>query len=103
MRTCGTSERPRLVIQRSLNNFSATVVDDTKNKAILSFSTVSKQIKQKLPSAGNVKAAAVFGEIFAQKAKEKGVTKIIFDRAGYLYHGRVKAFADALRKGGMEF
>lgn len=99
----GTHERPRLVIQRSLNNFSASVVDDTKGKTIFSFSTANKELKQKLPSAGSVLAAALFGEIFAQKAKEKAITKIIFDRAGYLYHGRVRVFAEALRKGGMEF
>jgi len=99
----GNGERPRLVIQRSLNNFSASVVDDAGNKVIFSVSTASKDLRQKLPSAGSVKAAAAFGEVFAQKAKEKGVVKVIFDRAGYLYHGRVKAFAEALRKGGMEF
>lgn len=99
----GTKERPRVVIQRSLNNFSASVVDDTENKVLFSFSTLNKELKEKLPSFGNIKAAQLFGDIFAQKAKAKGITKIVFDRSGYLYHGRVKVFAEALRKGGLEF
>jgi len=94
---------PRLVVHRSLKHFSASVVDDTQNKTLFSLSTLDKAVKEKFPSAGNVKAAHFFGEYFAQKAKEKGISKIIFDRAGYLYHGRIKAFAEALRKGGLEF
>lgn len=99
----GTAERPRLVIKRSLNNLSAEVVDDTRNKTVFSLSTLNKEVRQKLNSAGNVKSAELFGQLFSQKAKEKGISRIIFDRAGYLYHGRIKAFADALRKGGLEF
>jgi large subunit ribosomal protein L18 len=99
----GTGQRPRLVVKRSLNNLSAMAVDDIQNKVIFSFSTASKEFKQKIKNAGNVKSAQAFGEIFAAKAKEKGITKIIFDRAGFLYHGRVKNFAESLRKGGMEF
>jgi len=99
----GTPERPRLVVHRSLKNLSAQVIDDTKKITIFSYSTLGKEVKQKFPSGGNVKAAEYLGQIFAQKAKEKGITKIIFDRAGYLYHGRVKIFADSLRKGGLEF
>lgn len=66
-------------------------------------STLDKEIKQKFASAGNVKAAEIFGQLFAQRAKDKGINKIIFDRAGYLYHGRIKTFAETLRKSGMEF
>lgn len=99
----GTTQRPRLVVHRSLNNISAQMVDDTQNKTLFSLSTLDKEIKQKFKSFGNIKAAEFFGEVFAHRAKEKGITKIIFDRAGYLYHGRLKAFADSLRKGGMEF
>jgi len=88
---------------RSLKNLCVQVIDDTKNKTIFSLSTSDKEIKQKLPGGGNVKAAQLFGEVFAIKAKEKGITRIVFDRAGYLYHGRIKAFAEALRKGGLEF
>ncbi|OGX19959.1 MAG: 50S ribosomal protein L18 [Omnitrophica WOR_2 bacterium RBG_13_44_8] len=99
----GTGQRPRLVVYRSLGHLYAQIIDDTKNAALFSLSTLDKEIKQKLIRAGNIKGAEVFGEIFAKKAKEKGLSKIAFDRAGYLYHGRVKAFAEALRKGGLEF
>ena len=101
----GTPEKPRLVIRRSLKNLSAQVVDDSSNKVLFSLSTFDKGLKQKFTSSssGNIKSSSLFGEIFAQKAKEKGIVKIIFDRAGYLYQGRVKTFADALRKGGLEF
>ena len=103
LRMHGTKERPRLVIKRSLNNLSAMVVNDAENKVIFSFSTANKEFKQKVENSGNVKAAEIFGQIFREKAKGKGITKIIFDRAGYLYHGRIKTFAESLRKGGMEF
>jgi len=99
----GTGTRARLIIHRSLNNLSAEILDDRANKTLFSLSTLDKNIKQNLSSCGNIKAAEFFGRIFAQKAKEKGITKIIFDRTGYLYHGRIKAFAEALRKGGLEF
>jgi large subunit ribosomal protein L18 len=97
------SERPRLVIRRSIKNIYAQIIDDTCNKVLFSLSTMDKEVKEKFPCAGNLKAAEFFGQIFAQRAKEKGVAKIFFDRAGYPYHGRVKAFAEALRKGGLEF
>lgn len=97
------SERPRLVVNRSLKNLSAQIIDDGTNKAIVSLSTLNKEIKEKFAQGGNLKAADYFGQVFAQKAKEKGITKIIFDRAGYLYHGRIRAFAEALRKNGLEF
>lgn len=96
LRMFGTSQRPRLVVHRSIRNLSAQILDDVQNKVIFC-------LKQKSPSAGNIKEAQVFGETFSQKAKEKGITRVVFDRAGYLYHGRIKAFADALRKGGLEF
>jgi large subunit ribosomal protein L18 len=103
LRMSGDGERPRLVVHRSLKNFYAQVIDDTENKILFSLSTLDKDVKQKFPCAGNLKATQFFGEVFANKAKEKGITKIIFDRAGYLYHGRIKAFTDALRKGGLVF
>jgi len=103
LRMHGTKTKPRLVVKRSLNNLSATVVNDVENKVIFSLSTVNKEFKQEVKNSGNVKAAEIFGQFFSRKAKEKGITKIIFDRAGYLYHGRIKTFAESLRKGGMEF
>lgn len=103
LRMLGTLERPRLVLRRSLKHLTAQAIDDTQNKTVISFSTHDKTMRSKFTSAGNVKAAQVFGEAVAQRLKEKGFSKIIFDRAGILYHGRVKTFADALRKGGLEF
>jgi large subunit ribosomal protein L18 len=99
----GVSDKPRLVVKRSLNNLSAMVVNDAENRVIFSFSTANKEFKQKVKNSGNVKATEIFGVMFSQKAKEKGISKIIFDRAGYLYHGRIKTFAESLRKGGLEF
>lgn len=103
LRIFGTAQRPRLILRRSLKHLLAQVIDDTQNKTMLSFSTHDKTMRSKFTSAGNLKAAQVFGEEVARKLKEKGFSKIIFDRAGILYHGRVKTFADALRKGGLEF
>lgn len=103
MRIQNKSQRLRLVIRRSLKNFHAQVIDDTKNKSIFSLSTLDKEVKAKVVSGGNIKAAQALGEIFSQRMKEKGITEIVFDRAGYLYHGRVKVFAEALRKGGLKF
>lgn len=102
-RISGNSEFPRLTVYRSLNNISAQLIDDTQNKTLFSLSSLDKEIKQRFPVSGNIKAASFFGEVFAHKAKEKGISKVVFDRAGYAYHGRVKAFAEALRKGGLEF
>jgi large subunit ribosomal protein L18 len=103
MRMSGTLEKPRLVVHRSLKNISAQVLDDTTGKVLFSLSTKDKALKQKFAKGGDLKAAVLFGELFALTAKEKGYSKVIFDRAGYLYHGRIKSFAEALRKGGMEF
>lgn len=103
LRLFGDNQRPRLVVHRSLKHLFAQIIDDTRDKTLFSLSTLDKDIKQRLPYAGNTKAAQFFGEVFAAKAKEKGITKIIFDRSSYLYHGRIKTFAEALRKGGLEF
>lgn len=103
LRLRGISTRPRLVVRRSLKNLYAQLIDDTKNKTLFSLSTLDKEIKEKFPYGGNIKAAEFFGDVFARKAKERNISKIVFDRAGYLYHGRIKAFAESLRKGGLEF
>ncbi|MFA5099287.1 MAG: 50S ribosomal protein L18 [Candidatus Omnitrophota bacterium] len=99
----GSMEIPRLVVRRSLANMYAQLVDDIKDKILLSASTNDKEFKSTLPYRGNMKAAVTFGEMFAKRAKEKGFGKVVFDRAGYLYHGRVKAFAESARKGGLQF
>lgn len=99
----GTTEKPRLAVHRSLKNMNAQIIDDTRNKTIFSLSTTAEPIKQKFPNAGNLKATEFFGETFGRMAKEKGITKVVFDRAGFLYHGRIKVFADSARKGGLIF
>lgn len=102
-RIFGTKDRPRLAVHRSLKNLTAQVIDDCANTTLFSLSTQDKEVKEKFPYGGNTKAAVFFGELFARKAKEKGITAVVFDRAGYLYHGRIKAFADSARKGGLQF
>ncbi|NQT89911.1 MAG: 50S ribosomal protein L18 [Candidatus Omnitrophica bacterium] len=99
----GTSQRPRLCVYRSLNNLSAQIVDDISGKTLLSLSTFGKELKSSLKYGGNTKAAQVLGGQLAQKAKAKGVEKVVFDRGGYRYHGRVKVFAEAARKAGLVF
>jgi large subunit ribosomal protein L18 len=103
LRMYGQDIKLRLFVHRSLKNIFAQIIDDSQQKVLFSLTTLDKEIKQKFNSSGNIRAAEFFGEVFARRAKEKGITKIVFDRSGYLYHGRIKAFADALRKGGLEF
>ncbi len=103
VRISGTAEKPRLAVHRSIKNLNAQIIDDVANKTLFSLSTTDKEIKAKFPNGGNLKAAGFFGEVFGRKAKEKNITKVVFDRAGYLYHGRIKAFADSARKGGLVF
>ena len=95
----GTAERPRLNVYRSLNHIYAQVIDDAKGATLVSASTVAAKAK----SGGNVAAAREIGKQVAERAKEKGIKKVVFDRGGYLYHGRVKALADAAREAGLEF
>lgn len=100
----GTKERPRLSVRRSLNHLYAQVVDDTAGKTLVQVSTLSPDLKDSLKKgAGNVKGAVVLGAAIAEKCKKEGITKVVFDRAGYMYHGRVKALAEAARKGGLSF
>ena len=95
----GTAERPRLNVYRSLNHIYAQVIDDTKGETLVSASTVAAKAK----TGGNVMAAKEIGKQVAERAKEKGIKKVVFDRGGYLYHGRIKALADAAREAGLEF
>ncbi|MCM8782754.1 MAG: 50S ribosomal protein L18, partial [Candidatus Omnitrophica bacterium] len=97
------SERPRLSIQRSIKNLNAQLVDDRKGHTVFALSTLSSLLKDKAVSWGSVKGAAIFGEVFAEEAGKKGFSNVIFDRGGYLYHGRIKAFADACRRKGLKF
>ncbi|HET8666985.1 MAG TPA: 50S ribosomal protein L18 [Terriglobales bacterium] len=98
----GTGERPRLSVYRSLNNISVQLIDDQKGVTLLSASSIEGR-KQGKKQGGNVAAAKEIGKLIADRAKEKGITKVVFDRGGYLYHGRVKALADAAREAGLQF
>jgi large subunit ribosomal protein L18 len=95
----GTAERPRLNVYRSLNHIYAQIVDDAKGETILSASTLASKMK----TGGNVAAAKEVGKQVAERAIEKGIKRVVFDRGGYLYHGRIKALADAARAAGLEF
>ena len=98
----GTKERPRLSVYRSLKNIYAQLIDDENNTTILTCSTQQKELKAKVKS-NNVSAATLLGESIAKGAKDKGIDTVVFDRGGYLYHGRIKAVAEAARKGGLKF
>jgi large subunit ribosomal protein L18 len=95
----GTTDRPRLNVYRSLNHIYAQVIDDQKGETLVSASTLQAKSK----TGGNVAAAKEIGKTIAEQAVAKGVKKVVFDRGGYLYHGRVKALADAAREAGLEF
>ncbi|WP_027365216.1 50S ribosomal protein L18 [Desulfotruncus alcoholivorax] len=98
----GNAERPRLNIYRSINNIYAQIINDDLGQTLAAASSLSPEIKGEI-KGGNKDAAAAVGKLIAAKALEKGITKVVFDRAGYLYHGRVKALADAAREAGLEF
>ena len=99
----GTPERPRLNVFRSLCHMYAQIIDDTRGVTLVAASTLSPELKGTLARTGNVEAARAVGELLAKKALEKGIRRVVFDRAGYLYHGRVKALAEGARAGGLEF
>lgn len=99
----GTSERPRLAVFRSLNHIYAQVVDDAGGRTLAAADSRSAEFRGRFPSGGNVAAAKAVGELVAQKAKAAGVSRVVFDRGGYQYHGRVKALAEAARAGGLAF
>jgi large subunit ribosomal protein L18 len=98
----GTSERPRLNVYRSLNHIYVQVVDDLHGKTLVSASSAEGK-KAERRTGGNVAAAKSVGKMIAERAKAKGISKVVFDRGGYIYHGRVKALADAAREGGLQF
>jgi large subunit ribosomal protein L18 len=98
----GTPERPRLNVYRSLNHIYVQVIDDMTGKTLVSASSAEGK-KEDRRTGGNVAAAKAVGKTIAERAKAKGVTKVVFDRGGYIYHGRVKALADAAREAGLQF
>lgn len=99
----GTAERPRLVVFRSARHIYAQVVDDDAGHTIVSAGSIERAFKELTPSGGKREGAAVLGGLLAERARQKGVEAVVFDRNGYLYHGRVKAVADAAREGGLVF
>lgn len=99
----GTGEKPRLSVYKSLNHIYAQLIDDTAGKTLLSASTLEKEIRTALKHGGNLEAAKKVGASLAQKALGKKITTVVFDRAGYRYHGCVKALADAAREQGLKF
>ena len=102
-RVAGRAQTPRLNVYRSLGHIYAHVIDDSRGATLASASTVDKEVRKTLKSGGNVAAAKSVGKIVAERAKQAGVTQVVFDRGGYAYHGRIKALADAAREAGLKF
>ena len=96
----GTAERPRLAVFRSNNHMYAQIIDDTVGNTLVSASTLQKDVKAELEKTNNVDAAAYLGTVIAKRALEKGISKVVFDRGGFLYHGKIQALADAAREAG---
>ncbi len=99
----GTTERPRLCVHRTAKHIRAQVVDDQTGRTLASASSLDAEVKKGIKGGGNVAAAKVVGKAIAERAKEKGVDKVVYDRGGYQYHGRVKALAEAAREAGLKF
>ena len=102
-RVAGTAERPRLNVFRSLKHIYAQAIEDSAGRTLVCVSSLSPELKGSLKHSGNVEAAKKVGELIAKKCLEKGIQKVVFDRSGYLYHGRVKALAEAARAAGLIF
>jgi large subunit ribosomal protein L18 len=99
----GHADRPRLAIFKSGKHIYAQVIDDATGRTVAAASSLDADVKKQGKAAANVATAGRVGELVAQRAKEKGIGKVVFDRGGYIYHGKVRALADAARKGGLEF
>jgi large subunit ribosomal protein L18 len=99
----GGSRVPRLAVYRSLKHIYAQVVDDEAQRTLVAASSCSKELRRELKSGGNVEAARAVGRLVAQKALEKNIRRVVFDRSGRIYHGRVKALAEGAREAGLEF
>ena len=102
-RLSGTATTPRLAVFRSNNHMYAQIIDDSVGHTLVSASTLQKGIKAELEKTNNVDAAAYLGKVIAERALEKGITTVVFDRGGYIYHGKVQALADAAREAGLQF
>lgn len=99
----GSPQRPRFCVYKSNKHLYAQIVNDEENRSLLTVSTAAKEVRAQVKSTDSVEAAKVLGTTVASKAKEKGISAVVFDRGGYPYHGKVKAIADAARKGGLQF
>lgn len=99
----GSPECPRMAVFSSLNNIYVQVIDDTIGQTLVSASSLEKEVKAEIGSGSNIEAAKVIGTMVARKALDKGITSVIFDRGGHMYHGRVKALAEAAREAGLKF
>ena len=99
----GTAERPRLCVYRSNMHMYAQIIDDDAQRTLVSASTVQKDVKAQLEKTNDVAAAAYLGQVIAQRATAAGISEVVFDRGGYVYHGKIKALADAAREAGLEF
>lgn len=102
-RFSGTPDRPRLAVFRSNNHMYAQIIDDTVGNTLVAASTLSKEVKADLEKTNDVAAAAKLGTVIAKLALEKGITAVVFDRGGFIYHGKVQALADAAREAGLNF
>ena len=99
----GTTQRPRLCVFRSSNNIYAQIIDDTNRVTLVAASSLDEAVKGAVNHTGNKEAAKLVGQLVAKKAVEKGITEVVFDRGGYLYHGRIKELAEAAREAGLKF
>jgi len=102
-RMAGTSERPRLCVHRSTKHIRAQVIDDNTARTIVSASSLDKEVRKLIKGGGNIAASKIVGKMIAERARAKGVEKVVFDRGGYQYHGRVQALAEAAREAGLKF
>lgn len=102
-KVAGTTDRPRLNVSRSLQHIYAQLIDDTTGHTIAQASTLDVSLRTSLKSGGNVEAARAVGKLIADRGKEKGIAAVVFDRGGYMYHGRVQALADSARESGLQF
>ena len=102
-RFSGTAERPRLAVFRSNNHMYAQIIDDTVGNTLVAASTLEKEIKAELKKTNDIEAAAYIGKVIAKRAIDKGITEVVFDRGGFLYHGKIEALAEAAREAGLVF
>ena len=103
VKVIGTSERPRLSVCRTLKNIYCQIINDLEGRTLAAASTQSPDIRSQIPYGGNVKAAEIVGKKIAEEAKKRGITKVVFDKGGYKYHGRIKALAESARKYNLSF